>query len=207
MCMKLTEPLQRSPKQLAHVSSIWNDVSIQAGVSIQKNAIWNHKQGSWWLWVGYSPTGWMTTEIIYENIGNISTPHLGKHNVKFPVIHFVDGHCTHLTYQLSKLWSGLDSIFISLYSNATRLLQLPKLGWTAAVLQWQGKSLTNCSTRNGSLLSRMVFEPVACIHGMQKQQFSHKCLGGGTTQKCITHTPWQDCNIRNVSRNFGKTTY
>ena len=149
----------------------------QAGISIQKNIIWNHQEGSWWLVVGYSPTGWMTADITYENIGNISTPHLGKHNDKFPVILFVDGHCTHITYQLSELWSGLDSIFISLYSIATRLLQPLKLGWTTAVLEWHGKSLTNYLTRNGSLLSWMVFEPVACIHGMQKQLSSQNILG------------------------------
>lgn len=181
-------------------------MSIQAAISLQKNTIWNHKESSWWLGVGYSPTAWMTAEIIYENTGNISTPHLQKHNVKFSVILFVDGPCIHLTYQLSELWSGLDSIFISLYSNATRLHQLLKLGWTTAVLEWHGKSLKNYSTRNGSLLSRMVFEPVACVHGMQKTLPSQNVLGGKTTQKCIIHKPWQDHNIQNVSRNCQKTT-
>jgi len=38
----------------------------------------------------------------------------------------------------------------------------------------------------------MVFEPVACVHGMQKTLPSGNVLGGKTTHKCITHKPWQD---------------
>jgi hypothetical protein len=68
--------------------------------------------------------------------------HLGKYNVKFPDIFFIDWHCTPLTNQLSELFSQLVIILISLYPNTTRLLQplevatsRPlKLGWKTAVL-------------------------------------------------------------------------
>jgi hypothetical protein len=51
------------------------------------------------------------------------------------------------------------------------------VGWTTAVLEWHSKRLTNYSTRNGSLPSWMVFKPVACIYGMQKQLSSQNVLG------------------------------
>jgi hypothetical protein len=47
----------------------------------------------------------------------------GKRNVKFSVILSVDGHRTQLTYQLSELCSELGVTLISVYPNATRLLQ------------------------------------------------------------------------------------
>lgn len=82
----------------------------QAGIRIQKNTMWNYQEGSWWLGVGYSPTGWMSAEIIYENIGNISSPHLGKHNVKFPVIIFCwwTLHPTNLPTEWTLIWTGLN---------------------------------------------------------------------------------------------------
>ena len=61
-----------------------------------------------------------------------------------PVILFVDGHCTHLTFQLRELCTELGIILIALYPNTTRLLQpldiasfRPlKTAWKKAVLEW-----------------------------------------------------------------------
>lgn len=55
----------------------------------------------------------------------------------------VDGHKTHLTYQLSELCSELKIILIALYPNSTRIIQpadvsafFPlKCGWKSAVLE------------------------------------------------------------------------
>jgi hypothetical protein len=62
----------------------------------------------------------MTAEGFYKYIGLVFAPHLGKQNVKFPVILFVSGYCTHLTYQLNELCSELSIILISLCPSATR---------------------------------------------------------------------------------------
>jgi DDE superfamily endonuclease. len=64
--------------------------------------------------VGHSPAGWMTVEVFCEYVGNVFTPHPGKYNVKFGIALYIDGHCIHLTYQLSKLHSVLAIILISL---------------------------------------------------------------------------------------------
>jgi hypothetical protein len=51
-------------------------------------------------WVSHRPTGWMMAEVFNGYIGHVFTPHFGKHTVKFPVILFINGHHTHVTYQV-----------------------------------------------------------------------------------------------------------
>lgn len=43
--------------------------------------------------------------------------------IKFPVILFVDGHTTHISYETSSLCAQLGIILIALYPNANRILQ------------------------------------------------------------------------------------
>jgi hypothetical protein len=98
--------------------------------------------------VGHSPVGRMTAELFYEYTGNVFTSHIGKHNAKFPAQLSVDGHRTHLTYQLSELCSELEITLLSIHPNATRPLQhlavatfRPlKLGWKTLVPQWHRKN-------------------------------------------------------------------
>nr|CAI5848767.1 unnamed protein product [Callosobruchus analis] len=69
----------------------------------------------------------------------------GKAGVKFPVILFLDGHKSHLDRNLSDLCTKLEIILISLYPNATRVLQPAdvsafrplKQGWRKGVLDWR----------------------------------------------------------------------
>ncbi|XP_072389327.1 uncharacterized protein [Diabrotica undecimpunctata] len=73
--------------------------------------------------VGRSDNGWMTAETFYQYIANVFYPHLIENNIKLPVILFVDGHKSHLSYQLSLLCNELQIEVIALYPNATRILQ------------------------------------------------------------------------------------
>jgi hypothetical protein len=50
-----------------------------------------------------SDRGWMTCEVFHEYIANIFHPFLVSQGVIFPMVLFVDGHNSHLTYQLSVL--------------------------------------------------------------------------------------------------------
>nr|CAI5848768.1 unnamed protein product [Callosobruchus analis] len=76
---------------------------------------------------------------------NVLHPHLKKAGVKFPVILFLDGHKSHLDRNLSDLCTKLEIILISLYPNATRVLQPAdvsafrplKQGWRKGVLDWR----------------------------------------------------------------------
>jgi hypothetical protein len=85
----------------------------------------------------------MTADAFYEHTGNVFALHFVKY-VKCPRILFVDGYRTHRTYQLDELCSNLGIILISVYTNATRLIQplavanfMPLiLGVNTAVLEW-----------------------------------------------------------------------
>ena len=67
--------------------------------------------------------------------------------VIFPVVLFVDGHKSHLTYQLSVLCNKLKIEIIALYPDATRILQPAdvavfrpvKMYWREAVREWHAK--------------------------------------------------------------------
>lgn len=95
--------------------------------------------------IGLSESGWMRSEIFYEYISKVLHPSLKKLNTQFPVILFIDGHSTHLTYKLSELCTKLEIILICLYPNTTRILQPAdvacfkplKNGWKKAVLDWR----------------------------------------------------------------------
>nr|CAH7761453.1 unnamed protein product [Callosobruchus chinensis] len=95
--------------------------------------------------VGRSDNGWMTSETFYQYIANIFHPHLKENGVKLPVILFLDGHKSHLNYQLSLLCNELQIEIISLYPNATRILQPcdvsifrpMKEAWRQSVREWE----------------------------------------------------------------------
>lgn len=73
--------------------------------------------------LGRSDSGWMAAETFYEYIADAFYSHLIEMNVTFPVILFVDGHRSHLSYELSTLCDKLKIEIIALYPNATRILQ------------------------------------------------------------------------------------
>lgn len=111
--------------------------------------------------IGRSDNGWMTSETFYDYIKNIFHPHLIDKNIKFPVLLFLDGHKSHLTYELSLLCNALNIEVIALYPNATRILQpcdvavfRPiKMGWKKAVREFYEKN-------PGQVLNKMTFAPL-----------------------------------------------
>ncbi|XP_074035379.1 uncharacterized protein [Leptinotarsa decemlineata] len=111
--------------------------------------------------IGISDTGWMKAEVFQDYICNVLHPSLVKNNIKFPIILFVDGHSTHLTYELSDICKELKIILICLYPNATRILQPAdvsafkpiKSGWKKVVLKWRTDNL-NC------ILGKDKFAPI-----------------------------------------------
>ncbi|CAH1979773.1 unnamed protein product [Acanthoscelides obtectus] len=111
--------------------------------------------------IGRSPKGWMTSETFYEYIVNVFHPHLVKHNIKFPVILFLDGHKSHLNYSLSLLCKRLQIEIFALYPNSTRILQpcdvaafRPlKQAWRRTVREWEEE-------HPSELLNKVNFDPV-----------------------------------------------
>jgi hypothetical protein len=73
--------------------------------------------------IGNSDSGWMVSEVFfYEFIANVFHPFVVQSGISFPVIRFVDGHKSHLTYHLSTLCTNLKIILI-VKCNTTRILE------------------------------------------------------------------------------------
>ncbi|XP_068085538.1 uncharacterized protein [Anabrus simplex] len=120
--------------------------------------------------IGCSDSGWMRSEVFFEFVANVLHPHLVKTHVKFPVILFVDGHKSHLTFQLSELCTELQIILIALYPNATRILQPAdvavfqpvKSEWKKGVLNWRREHPSEALTRKdfAPVLEKIVNERI-----------------------------------------------
>lgn len=159
--------------------------------------------------IGKSDNGWMTSMVFYEYVANVLHPELVKKGVKFPIIFFVDGHKSHLTYNLSQLCANLQIHLIALYPNATRILQPAdvavfkpiKAAWKKAVRDFYtenpGKVLTKFSF---ALVLKRVLETAvqketlvngfkACgLYPFDDSAIDYtKCLGGKKTSEdnCI----------------------
>nr|CAI5866984.1 unnamed protein product [Callosobruchus analis] len=117
--------------------------------------------------VAHSDLGWMKSEIFYEYMANVLRSHLKKAGVKFPVILFLDGHKSHLDRNLRDLCTKLEIILISLYPNATRVLQPAdvsafrplKQGWRKGVLDWRrDNSNSELTKQNFATILRKVIQ-------------------------------------------------
>lgn len=73
---------------------IFSNKSLQANITSNVPPDWR---------IGLSENGWMNSEIFDNYIENILHPYRVKKRVQFPIILFVDGHKTHLTFALSDL--------------------------------------------------------------------------------------------------------
>jgi hypothetical protein len=108
-----------------------------------------------------SDRGWMTCEVLYEYIANIFHPFLVSQGVIFSVVLLVDGHKSHLMYQLSVLCNKLKIEITALYPNVIRILQRvdlavfrpAKMYWRRAVRHWHAK-------HSGEVLNKVTFAPL-----------------------------------------------
>jgi hypothetical protein len=129
--------------------------------------------------IGISSNGWMKSELFYEYIANIFYKDLFERNTKFPVILFVDGHSTHLTYKVSELCKQLKIILIALYPNTTRILQPADVSafkpmksfWKKGVLDWRRDNPSGALTKEhvASILQRVLkhIKPEIICHGFR----------------------------------------
>lgn len=53
--------------------------------------------------IGRSESGWMSGETFYCFLENVFVPWLKRNKIRLPVILFIDGHASHLTYHSSRL--------------------------------------------------------------------------------------------------------
>jgi hypothetical protein len=98
--------------------------------------------------VGVSATGWMTAAVFFEYVVNVFNPWLVENAVKKPVALFLDGHRTHLTYEISVLCAELQIEVFCFLPNSTHILQPADVGvfaplkaaWIRVVNDWQQKT-------------------------------------------------------------------
>lgn len=141
--------------------------------------------------LGRSENGWMTGETFYEYIANIFYPWVVEVDIDFPILLFVDGHSSHLTMSLSEFCRERNIVLISLYPNATHLLQPLdvavfhplKSNWKKAVHDWRIK---HCHEK----LKKEDFCPL--LEKALKTITSNMLTNG--FRKCGLH-PWNPNNV------------
>lgn len=108
--------------------------------------------------VGRLENGWMTSGLYYEYISNIFYPWLLRNNVKLPVVLFVDGRRSHISYHVSQFCKDHGIYHIALTPNATHILQpadvsvFKPLKVYILILYTSGKYLIRTSQCHGSYL-------------------------------------------------------
>lgn len=65
----------------------------------------------------------MTGESFFEYISNVFIKYLDDSNIPRPVVLFLDGHKSHLTFHLSKLCQENKIHLVALYPNSMHILQ------------------------------------------------------------------------------------
>lgn len=150
--------------------------------------------------VGKSDSGWMKSELFYEYVANVLHPYLIKSNTELPIILFVDGHKSHLTYEISMLCNDLKIILIALYPNATRILQPAdvsafkplKSEWKKAVLNWKQNNLND-------ILTKINFAPVLqkAVNNIKRTNIVNGFFACGLC-------PW-NCNNIDFTKCLGNT--
>nr|XP_023025875.1 uncharacterized protein LOC111513886 [Leptinotarsa decemlineata] len=111
--------------------------------------------------VGKSETGWMTSESFFEYITNIFFPWLVSKKLEFPILLYVDGHKSHITFPLSDFCRKKGIILISLLPNSTHILQPLDVGLFKALKNsWKNKIRNYRTQNNFKTLNREYFAPV-----------------------------------------------
>ncbi|XP_060855289.1 uncharacterized protein LOC132932965 [Metopolophium dirhodum] len=70
-----------------------------------------------------SAKGWITGETFFENVANVFYSCLMEKKIQLPVILFLDGHVSHLTYHLSMFYKDKGIHIIAFYPNSTHIQQ------------------------------------------------------------------------------------
>lgn len=155
--------------------------------------------------IGRSDNGWMKSEVFFEFIANVFHPYLQENNIQRPVILFVDGHKTHLTYYLSELCKELKIILISLYPNSTRILQPADVAaFRPLKSEWKNAAFTWQTNNGGKAISKEDFAPI--LNEMLERMDLENTIKNGFRATGLY--PWNPSNIdfskclgRNVSNS------
>lgn len=95
--------------------------------------------------LGFSESGWMTSETFYEYVTNVFFQWVKKQNIPLPIILFVDGHSSHINLSITEFCKENGIILTALYPNATHIIQPLDVGvfsplknsWRKNVRTWR----------------------------------------------------------------------
>lgn len=87
----------------------------------------------------------MTSKTFHSYVCNTLLPFLKQKGITFPILYFLDGHKSHLTYNVSKFCAENGIFLFALYPNATHILQPAdvtlfaplKSNWKTIVFNWK----------------------------------------------------------------------
>ncbi|XP_039302911.1 uncharacterized protein LOC120357158 [Solenopsis invicta] len=151
--------------------------------------------------IGKSENGWMTYIAFYEYFANVFNKYLQDENIKTPVIVFLDGHISHMSYCLSSFCKQQQIILCCLPPNATHILQPLDVAVFAPLKKhWQKFVKTWRSSHDGMDIQKFDI-PGALSEIIKEKDFSKtiqagfKCCGlypfdpnAVKYDKCVTQT-------------------
>ncbi|KXJ70432.1 hypothetical protein RP20_CCG023638 [Aedes albopictus] len=73
--------------------------------------------------IGRNQSGWMTQETFLDYLRRVFVPWIEKVKIPLPIIIFVDGHKSHVSYETIEFCRSNQITLVSLYPNATHVLQ------------------------------------------------------------------------------------
>ena len=105
--------------------------------------------------IGLSDSGWMKSDTFYEYIINVFDPYIARENIPRPVVLFLDGHKSHMSYALSQECAQRQIIVYTLHPNSTHILQPAdvsvfkplKSAWKLTVREFQRENPNTVVTR------------------------------------------------------------
>lgn len=111
--------------------------------------------------VGKTESGWMNRETFYYYLKNVFHPWLLKTKVQLPVIVFVDGHTSHVSYQTTEFCRENGIELICLFPNATHILQPLDVGFFRALkVRWNKRLIEWRTLHAGDAIGKHEFTPL-----------------------------------------------
>lgn len=106
--------------------------------------------------IGKNVSGWMNQETFYYYLKNVFHPSVIKSNIPQPILLFVDGHKSHVSFQTTEFCREKKIVLICLYPNSTHVLQPLdvsffrglKVQWNKHLIKWRtfhaGEPIKRC---------------------------------------------------------------
>ncbi|XP_062545718.1 uncharacterized protein LOC134212139 [Armigeres subalbatus] len=111
--------------------------------------------------VGKTESGWMNRETFYYYLKNVFHPWLLATKIQLPIIVFVDGHSSHVSYQTTEFCRENGIELICLFPNATHILQPLDVGFFRALKSSWNKRLIEWRTLHaGDAITKHEFTPL-----------------------------------------------